>query len=224
MEFSVGVCSLPSCRTGTCWYALFSKNLELILIACRWRRTRRAAHEILTKVVVRDYHPVFSKEAVLLASAILKNPGTLDKHIQRSSASATMSILYDYPTLENEHDETVTQIHAFISRMSAATAPGAHLVELFLWMIHIPERYVFILSIILSDHLERGPGGDIRFAKWKREAMEHFRQHTTMFNGLLDTVRSDIVSRLFVFVQRDFLNRRYSRLKVPNDQVYVRRS
>jgi hypothetical protein len=45
-----------------------------------------------------------------------------------------------------------------------------------------------------------------------------------MFNGLLDTVRSDIVSRLFVFVQRNFLNRRYSRLKVPNDQVYVRRS
>ncbi|KAI0278023.1 hypothetical protein BGY98DRAFT_917543, partial [Russula aff. rugulosa BPL654] len=24
-----------------------------------WRRTRRAAHEVLTKVVVRDYHPVF---------------------------------------------------------------------------------------------------------------------------------------------------------------------
>jgi hypothetical protein len=56
--------------------------------------------------------------------------------------------------------------------------------------------------------------------------MEHFRQHTTMFNGLLDTVRSDIVSRLFVFVQRNmnFLSRRYSRLKVLNDQVYVRHS
>jgi len=52
-----------------------------------------------------------------------------------------MSILYDYPALENEHDETITQIHAFIDRMSAATAPGAHLVELFPWMIHIPERY-----------------------------------------------------------------------------------
>ncbi|KAI0278015.1 hypothetical protein BGY98DRAFT_976318 [Russula aff. rugulosa BPL654] len=29
-----------------------------------------------------------------------------------------MSILYDYPTLENEHDETITQIHAFIDRMT----------------------------------------------------------------------------------------------------------
>jgi hypothetical protein len=141
MRSSVGVCSLPSCHTETCWYALHFKNSELIVVACRWRRTRRAAHEILTKVIVRDYHPVFCKEAILLASAMLENPHALDKHIQRSSASATMSILYDYPTLENEHDETLTKIHAFIDRISAATAPGAYLVELLPWMIHIPERY-----------------------------------------------------------------------------------
>jgi hypothetical protein len=91
-------------------------------------------------VVVRDYHPVFCKEANLLAAALLKNSDVLDKHIQRSSASATMSILYDYPTLENEHDKTLTGIHTFIDRMSAAAAPGAHLVELFPWMVHIPER------------------------------------------------------------------------------------
>ena len=148
MESSVGVCSLPSCHTETCWYALYFKNSELIVVACRWRRTRRAAHEVLTKVVVRDYHPVFCKEAVHLASAILKNPDALDKHIQRSSASAIMSILYDYPTLENEHDETITQIHAFSDRLSAASVPGTYLVELFPWMIHIPERYGSILFTI----------------------------------------------------------------------------
>ena len=127
-----------------------------MVITCRWRRTRRAAHEVLTKVVVHDYHPVLCKEAALLASAILKKPDALDKHFQRSSASAVMSILYDYPTLENEHDETITQIHAFIDHMSAASVPGAHLVELFPWMIHIPERYGPILFVILSDYLERG--------------------------------------------------------------------
>ena len=112
-----------------------------------WRRTRRAAHEILTKVAVRDYHPVFCKEAILLAVAVLESPDALDKHIQRSSASATMSILYDYPTLENEHDKTLTGIHAFIDRISAASTPGAHLVEVFPWMIHIPERYESILFV-----------------------------------------------------------------------------
>ena len=42
-----------------------------------------------------------------------------------------MSTLYGYPTLENEYDEIYTQIHAFIDRMSAASAPRAYLVELF---------------------------------------------------------------------------------------------
>ena len=144
----MGGCSLLSCHTETCWYAPYSKNSELIIIARRWRRTRRATHEILTKVVVRDYHPVFCKEAILLASSMSENPHALDKHIQRSTASATMSILYDYPTLENEDDETLTNIHAFIDRLSAATAPGAYLVELFPWMIHIPERYESMLSFV----------------------------------------------------------------------------
>jgi hypothetical protein len=59
-----------------------------------------------------------------------------------------MSILYDYPTLESEHDKAITRIRAFISLISAAGAPGAHLVELLPWMIHIPERYTSISSIV----------------------------------------------------------------------------
>ena len=103
---------------------------------------------MLTKAMVRDYHPTFCKEALLLASSILENPNALDKHIERSSASATMSILYDYPTIEDEHDKTLMEIHGFIDRMSVASAPGAYLVELFPWMIHIPERYAFTLCIV----------------------------------------------------------------------------
>jgi hypothetical protein len=116
------------------------KHPNLSVLHLSWRRNRRAAHEVLTRSMVRDYHPTYRKEATLLATSILENPKALDKHIERASASATMSILYDYPTLEDEHDKTHTEIHAFIDRMSAATAPGAHLVELFPWMIHIPER------------------------------------------------------------------------------------
>ena len=124
---------------------------------------------------------------------MLENPNALDKHIQRFSASANLTINYDYPTLENEHDKTLTEIHAFISRMSAAAAPGAHLVELLPWMIHIPERYTSISYIVCLITYQI----DARFAKWKREAMGHFRQHSAMFNKLLDTVSNDIVSRYF---------------------------
>ena len=103
---------------------------------------------MLTKVAARNYHLIFRKEATLLTSAILTNPDALEKHIHRTSASATMSMLYDYPTLEDEHDENITGIQAFLDRTSAASAPGAHLVELFPWMNHIPERYASILSIV----------------------------------------------------------------------------
>ena len=102
---------------------------------------------MLTKAAVHDYRPTFCKEATILSSSILKNPKALDQHLRRSSTSATMSILYDYPTLEDEHDKNIAEIHRFVNRMSTASAPGAHLVELFPWMMYIPERSG-ILSII----------------------------------------------------------------------------
>ena len=153
---------------------------------------RRAQHEVLTKAVVRDYHPTFSKEAIILASSILKNPKSLNQHFKRSSASATRSILYNYPTLEDEHDQTVTEINTFLDRMSAAVAPGTHLVEFLPWMIHIPERYAYMPYIVYLKCLSKE---DPRFARWKREGFEHFRQHTAMFNRCLNTVCDDIVSQ-----------------------------
>ena len=51
-----------------------------------------------------------------------------------------MSIIYDYPTLETDNEKNVKQIFAFVDRISEAAAPGTHLVELFPWMLYIPER------------------------------------------------------------------------------------
>ena len=152
---------------------------------------RRAQQEVLTKAVVRDYHPIFCKEATILAFSILKNPKALDQHLKRSSASSTMSILYDYPTIEDEHDKTVTEINMFSERLSAAAAPGAHLVELLPWMIYIPERYASMLYIVCLKCLSKE---NTRFATWKREGLEHFRKHTAMFDRCLNTVCDDIVS------------------------------
>ena len=153
---------------------------------------RRAQHEVLTKAAVLDYHPTFSKEATILASSILNNPAAVNQHFNRSSTSAIMSILYNYPTLEDEHDKTVTEINAFIDRTSAAAAPGAHLVEFLPWMIYIPERYASMPYIVyLKCVLQENP----RFARWKREGLEHFRRHTAMFNRCLNTVCDDVVSQ-----------------------------
>ena len=103
-----------------------------------------------------------------------------------------MSILYDYPTIEDEHDNTVTEINTFSERMSAAGALGAHAVELLPWMIYIPERYIFMTYIV---HLKCLLKENSRFARWKREGLEYFRKHTAMFNRCLNTVCDDIVSQ-----------------------------
>jgi cytochrome P450 len=96
-----------------------------------WRRTRRAAHEGLTKTAARSYHPLLRKEGILLASSLLASPRAqdLEKLFQRTAASATMSMLYDYPTLETENDKTLSKIHAFINRLSVAAVPGAYLLS-----------------------------------------------------------------------------------------------
>ena len=61
-----------------------------------------------------------------------------------------MSMLYDYPTLETENDKTLSEIHAFIDRLSVAAVPGTYLVDVFPWMMRIPERFVLVFLVFLS--------------------------------------------------------------------------
>jgi len=112
-----------------------------------WRRIRRAAHEALTKRVVRCYHPIQTKEATILVSSLLVpclslNP---DKQFQRLSASTILSILYDHPTIVSEHDHTLEKIEDYNLRLSKAGNPGSYFVNILPWMIHIPERSLLFL-------------------------------------------------------------------------------
>lgn len=157
-----------------------------------WRRTRRAAHEGLRKNAARGYHTLLRKEGILLASALLASPRAqdLEKHFQRTAASATMSMLYDYPTLETENDKTLSEIHAFIDRLSIAAVPGAYLVDVFPWMMHIPERFVIVsmtYSFLLVIRYR------VRFARWKAEGRRYFEHDNIMFQTLLHHDRSDMV-------------------------------
>src|SRR5712691_9712057 len=112
------------------------------LYSCSWRRMRRATHEALTKRVVQNYHPLQTKEATILSSSLLSPSATpnLEKHFHRSAASTILSILYDYPTLKSIHDPTLEKIEEYILRTSHAAIPGTYFVDIFPWMMYIPER------------------------------------------------------------------------------------
>ena len=100
---------------------------------------RRAAHEAFTKIEVQRYHPIQIKEATIMVSALLTNPENRDQHIQRASASAIMSITYDYPTLASGKDKAVQDMDKLIHEVTRAVI-GSTLVEFFPWMRHVPRR------------------------------------------------------------------------------------
>ncbi|KAI0291636.1 cytochrome P450 [Multifurca ochricompacta] len=138
------------------------------------RRMRRASQAALTKTAVRDYHSIQMKEATILTSAFLTNTSGHDWKIeyQRTAASLIMTILYDYPTLTSLNDSAMKDIETYNNRVSHAAVLGNFFVELFPWMMYIPER----------------------FAKWKREGLKHGEEHYELFRGLLNRVKVDLAS------------------------------
>ncbi|KAI0294689.1 cytochrome P450 [Multifurca ochricompacta] len=115
-----------------------------------WRLRRHAAHEALSKTTVQNYHPTQEKEATILVTALLKDPENRHRHFQRAGASAILSILYDYPTLESANDKVVEDIDRSI-HWSNQAASWTFLIEFFPWMIHIPQREAFEPSAQRAD-------------------------------------------------------------------------
>ncbi|KAI0248231.1 cytochrome P450 [Lactifluus subvellereus] len=140
----------------------------------RWRRMRRTAHEALTKSVVKNYHSIQMKEATILVSSLLASSAgcNRERQFQRLAASTVMSIVYDYRTLMSEHDQTIERIDEYVRRLTHASTPGSFFVNIFPWMMYIPER----------------------FARWKREGLRQYTEDYRMFKGLLNGVRVDLAN------------------------------
>jgi len=101
---------------------------------------RKAAHEGLHRRLVNKYHHTQAVEALLLAKGTLTEPDHWDKHLRRTAASAIMSVVYDSPRIESEHDTSVTWINDMVGRLTRAAMPGAHLVEFMPFLQAVPSR------------------------------------------------------------------------------------
>jgi hypothetical protein len=102
---------------------------------------RKAVHEGLSKPVAESFKDSQLNEAILLTSGLLAQPATWDNHLRRAAASIVMSVTYDTPPIVSELDSKVKAINDFVARLTRAALPGAHFVEFFPWMRHIPSRY-----------------------------------------------------------------------------------
>jgi hypothetical protein len=101
---------------------------------------RKAASEKLSTSSVKEFYETQMKEAVVLAGDLLDEPARWERHFRRTAASSTLSIVYGHPTLTSEQDHIVRVINEFSDRLLHAGGMGAHLVEFFPWLRHLPSR------------------------------------------------------------------------------------
>ncbi|KAF8260171.1 cytochrome P450 [Lactarius quietus] len=147
-------------------------NLPLTPYGDLWRRIRRVTVEGYSKSVANNFYPIQSREALMLALALIKSPPDAEKHLQRHASSIMLSVNYHFPPVESEDDPVVDGVVKHSERIVYEMQPGARLVEFFTWMRHIPSR----------------------FAKWKRDAEYWFVQDSLMFEGLLGKVANDLAN------------------------------
>jgi hypothetical protein len=101
---------------------------------------RKAASEKLSTSSVKEFYETQMKEAVIQACDLLDEPAPMDQHFRRAAASSTLSIVYGHPTLTSEQEHIVRVINDFLERLLHAIVMGAHLVEFFPWLRHLPSK------------------------------------------------------------------------------------
>jgi hypothetical protein len=178
---------------------------------------RKAAHEGLNKGVVKRFQPTQFAEGVLLAASMLAQPKNWDAHLRRAAASAIMTMVYDKPPIRSEHDPAVTKVNDFVARLTRAAMPGAHLVEFFPWMRHIPSRFACAdmgIWLLLIPNWNR-------FAPWKKQAEESFETDSAMFKELFNDIHNRKVCVVWVCLWAHWgtVSLTICRTKAMNDRV-----
>lgn len=90
----------------------------------------------------------------------------------RASASTTLSIIYDLPTIPSIDHPILQDVNRFLDLLVNYANPGNYLVEFFTWMKYIPST----------------------LAKWKRDAEEGHRFYSDQFMAMFSEVEQRIVT------------------------------
>jgi hypothetical protein len=105
-----------------------------------YRRMRKVSNEKFNTGTAKGFYETQIKEAVLQACDLLADPAQWNRNFRRTAASVSLSVVYGYPTLTSEEDQVVLVINNFTTRLFNAVNMGAHLVEFFPWLRHLPSR------------------------------------------------------------------------------------
>ena len=96
--------------------------------------------EGFSKSVVPHFYPIQSREAIMVALALIRSPSDPEKPFQRHASSIMLTVNYHFPPVDSDDDPTVVGVAKFVERTAHEMMPGARLVEIFTWMKYIPSR------------------------------------------------------------------------------------
>ncbi|KAG7085837.1 hypothetical protein E1B28_003374 [Marasmius oreades] len=119
----------------------YSKTLALIPYGDRFRAYRRHLSRMIgTPKATSKYNALEEAETLKFLQKIAKNPDGLPQHLRKTAGAIIMKIAYGIEVLE-ENDPFVELIEHANDNFSAATAPGAFLVDVFPLLRHIPASF-----------------------------------------------------------------------------------
>ncbi|KAI0791963.1 cytochrome P450 [Abortiporus biennis] len=128
-----------------------------------WRKLRKAANEVLNHRAVRDSAYIIQREAAGLAQSLIQDSADWNRKIVTSISSVAFAVGFGSSPLWSKDDvlERTKRIEAFMLRIEHASRPGAHFVEIFPWLAHVPSWF---------------PG-----AGWKKNALDWHEKDSAMF-------------------------------------------
>ncbi|KZV67277.1 cytochrome P450 [Peniophora sp. CONT] len=138
----------------------------------KWRRMRKAAHDVLNKAISHGLNDYQLEEAVVLARNGLQDVAGWFTHVQNATSNMMLRSLYDELPASSGHDARVQHINEFSARVGSAASPGAYWVELIPWMRYIPAV----------------------FSPWKRITAKWYKDDNDAFHAYLDRVQNDLDS------------------------------
>jgi cytochrome P450 len=104
----------------------------------RWRSIRKSSHALLNSTTAIKYQPVQDYESKQLMCELLDAPERFYEHNRRFSASVIMLVTYGH-RLPTWDDPLLKKIYSVLDNLTEMTAPGAHAVDSFTSLTHLPQ-------------------------------------------------------------------------------------
>ncbi|KAB5523150.1 cytochrome P450 [Coniochaeta sp. 2T2.1] len=205
----------------------------------QWRKSRRFMHHVCTSSVAPTYRPEQALEAIRELRDIIRAPEDYQIIFECASVGIGMRLIYGQ-RLESGRAHECRKILKIVHELERVGSPGAYLVDIFPWMLHIPDflapwkRYLkaqqkvdeaFFTEMVDRTKRDLEKGKTARsFTKTWLESKEKWglsnREAIWMFGSVFDAAATSTSSAMMSFVLAMVRNPEwFSKLQAEIDRV-----